>query len=119
MKQMFVIYDSKAEIYGDPVTFENDKVAIRSLKRVVNDPQGGALHEHPEDFHLFRIAAYDPAMGSIAVTQTHEQIVNLIHLKDEPALQFDPSLSWSNDPRGITNGTAPEASGRVADPEVE
>lgn len=64
MKQLYSLYDSKAEHYASPVMAPTDAVARRMLAVVVDDPST-ELGRHPEDFILFRIGAFNEELGRL------------------------------------------------------
>lgn len=58
IKNLYVIYDSKAQVYSNPFIALNPAIAQREFARAVNDPQS-EFYANPEDFSLFEIAQYD------------------------------------------------------------
>lgn len=58
IKQVFVIYDSKACYYKQPFMFLAKGEAIRAFSDAANDPKC-EFGLHPEDFTLFHIATFD------------------------------------------------------------
>lgn len=65
--KMYVIYDSKAEIYNQPFHFINDGQATRQFSDAVNNPETD-FAKHPEDYTLFRIGTYDDSTTKIETT---------------------------------------------------
>ena len=58
MKQVFAVYDSKAEFFADPMFFRTIGEALRSWETAAAD-QSMDLHKYPGDFSLFHIGTYD------------------------------------------------------------
>lgn len=58
----YSLFDSKAAVYGTPLFAVNDAMAIRSFKRLVNDPNT-MVNSSPEDFSLYKIGTFDDAVG--------------------------------------------------------
>jgi hypothetical protein len=58
MKQLvFAVYDSKAELFNQPMFFTALGEAIRAFGDEANRAES-AIHKHPHDFCLFHIADY-------------------------------------------------------------
>lgn len=64
IKGIYVIYDSKAESYNDPVYFPNDQVAMRAAVDLVSQGDN-QIRNHPEDFTLFKVGEYDDETAHI------------------------------------------------------
>ena len=62
IKQIYSIYDSKAEVYSPTFTANNNGDAIRAFQ---NDIQKGQsmLATNPEDFTLFHLGEWDDEKG--------------------------------------------------------
>lgn len=59
MKTMvYVVYDSKAEAYMNPLFFQSKGVAIRAFGEAVND-KASPVGKYPSDFVLFELGSYD------------------------------------------------------------
>lgn len=58
IKQVFTVYDSKAEMYMPPFMAFNKGEAIRSFSDAAKDPKS-MIYAHPEDYTLFHIGEYD------------------------------------------------------------
>lgn len=65
-KNVYAVYDEKAELYNNPFYMLNDKMALRAFKDLANDPQS-TIYNNPSDFSLYLIAEYD---DSTAETQS-------------------------------------------------
>lgn len=68
MKQVFSVYDSKAEFFAQPMFFRTTGEALRSWSQACNDEQQD-LSKHPGDFSLFHIATYDTDTGVLTMLE--------------------------------------------------
>ena len=57
-KNIYVIYDSKAQFYNTPFFLPNNAVAMRTAQDLLQDPNS-EISRHPEDFAMFLIGEYD------------------------------------------------------------
>lgn len=64
MKQIFSVYDRKAEFYGPIFLFSAVGEALRAFQELVNDPQS-TPGKYPDDFELYRLGYYDEGTGSL------------------------------------------------------
>lgn len=62
--RIYTIRDAKAECYLQPFTFRTDGEAIRAFDDSVQKP-GTALHDHPEDFFLYKVASFNQETGIV------------------------------------------------------
>lgn len=69
MKQIFTIYDSKAENYFVPIFELTIGAAIRKFSDAVNE-KGNIINRHPEDFTFFHLGEYDDASASFNLLKT-------------------------------------------------
>lgn len=58
VKKVFTVYDSKAEVYGQPFLCNTQGEAIRSFMDAAQDEKS-QIAQHPEDFSLFMLGSYD------------------------------------------------------------
>ena len=72
---MYALLDHTAQIFLNPLSFINDKDAIRWFGTVVNSEEKTNVSQHPEQFTLFRLADYDDKLG------TYHPIVTGKHLR--------------------------------------
>lgn len=63
-KQIFCIYDSKAQAYAQPFFLPNEQVAIRSVQELSNDPTH-EFYKHAEDYSLYHIGTYSEEQGKL------------------------------------------------------
>jgi hypothetical protein len=62
--QIFLVHDEKAEVFGQPIFFENSVQAMRSFAQVANDPNS-TIHLYPEEFELLQVGTYNNQTGEI------------------------------------------------------
>ena len=62
--RIYTIRDAKAECYLPPFTFRTDGEAVRAFDDSVQKP-GTALHDHPEDFFLYRVGCFNQESGKV------------------------------------------------------
>ena len=62
--KMYVIYDSKAETFTQPMCFFNRGAAIRAFVDILQDCNTN-FSKHPEDYSLFEIGSYSESSGVI------------------------------------------------------
>lgn len=65
--KMYSIYDTKAEIYGNPVCIRTDGEARRQFGVLATDNQT-EIGRHPEDFLFYRIGEWNPNDGLMTAT---------------------------------------------------
>jgi len=64
MKQVFSVYDSKAQTYCTPFFSVNISTALRDFAHAAND-QGTDLYKFSLDYTLFHIGSYNEESGAI------------------------------------------------------
>lgn len=73
IEQVFVVYDSKAEIYEKPFHMQTKGQAVRGFTDVINDKQT-PLGQHPEDYTLFHIGEYDNLKGIYSIFESKKSL---------------------------------------------
>ncbi|AXH75308.1 MAG: nonstructural protein [Microviridae sp.] len=63
-KGSYSVYDSKAQIFGNPFFSTNDQTALRDLSTAAAD-RNSTIGRNPTDFTLYRIGAFDDFSGKI------------------------------------------------------
>lgn len=76
---IYSIFDNAAKNYGTPHTARTDAEAIRQFANVVNEPNN-VINQTPDDFTLFRIAAFDNNTGEI-IPEPPTKITNGVECK--------------------------------------
>jgi hypothetical protein len=64
IKKMYALYDQTAQVFLNPVTFNQDGEAIRWFTTMANDAKNETVvSKYPEQFTLYRLADYDDSTG--------------------------------------------------------
>jgi len=63
--RLYAIYDSKAEQWGNPISFNTDGEARRSFGVLAED-LNTQVGKHPEDFLLYRVGSFDKEKGMLS-----------------------------------------------------
>lgn len=71
--KVYTVYDSKAEVYMQPIYFRADGEATRAFKASIQS-NGHQFANNPGDYTLFRIAEYDDDRAAFTA---YEAFVNL------------------------------------------
>lgn len=77
---LYSVYDSKSETYSAPTVNPARGQAIRSFTDAVNGGQG-VLFDHPQDFTLFELGAFDLKTGSITLYESKKAVANGLDVK--------------------------------------
>ncbi len=64
IKEIFAVYDSKAEVYSTPMFMRNKGEALRSWADICNDDKA-VYNKHPQDYSLFHIGTFSETTGEI------------------------------------------------------
>ena len=81
IKILYSIKDTKAGYFLNAVPFENDSVALRSFKQMVNDKRNDSvLSLYPADCEIWKLGTYDTKTG--VITSELEFSLSAIDLKD-------------------------------------
>lgn len=64
--QYYAIKDNVSELFMTPVLFQNENVAKRWFKDVINnESQNETIFNNPQDFELWKLGIYDNETGVI------------------------------------------------------
>lgn len=65
--KLFAVFDSKAALFGQPFSDQQEGSAIRNFSDAVNDGSNpnNLWNKHPEDFSLFQIGEFDNNSGEL------------------------------------------------------
>lgn len=77
--QLYVVFDSKAQIYNKPFHFHNHTVAVRAARDLLSEDN--EISRHPEDFAMFHIGEYNDETAHIKITDRQDCIVRFHELK--------------------------------------
>lgn len=75
IKNIYSVFDKKAQVFSNPFTTLNHGTAIRSFDQACKDP-GTELSMYPNDFTLFCIGTFDDEFGTITPPATAELITH-------------------------------------------
>ena len=92
-KQMYALLDHTAQVFLNPISFVNDKDAIRWFGSVVNNTEEKTnISQYPEQFTLYRLADYDDKLGTYSAreddTDRPKQIITGIQVQDEQTKRY-------------------------------
>lgn len=76
----FTIYDRKAEIYNQPFYAPTAGAAVRMIEDTMRQSPDGDLAQHPEDFVLYEVGAFNATTGEL-ITHVHIHIIDVNTLK--------------------------------------
>lgn len=64
-KSYYSIYDNLGQQFLVPVLFDNDNMAQRWFKTLVNDKENDTIYNNPEDYELHKIGTFDFTTGNL------------------------------------------------------
>ncbi len=87
MKQYIIaVFDSKAEIFNQPMFLKAKGEAIRAFSDEVNR-KDSPMNNHPEDYTLFEIGQYNVETGLIVPLKTPTSLgLATEYLKEDPQI---------------------------------
>lgn len=62
--KVYSVYDEKALVYGLPVCFSTDGLALRAFADLVSNPNSN-VNKYPSDFKLYRIGEFNDSTGEM------------------------------------------------------
>ena len=81
-KIICAVYDSQAQVYGQPIFTPTKGTAIRAFTDEVNTPhEHNNMNKHPSDFALFQRGEYDDNEGSILALQLPVKLLTALEAK--------------------------------------
>lgn len=80
--ELFTIYDSKTDSYGDVLAAVNGHDLVRQITNMFTDPaqSKNRLYLNAEDYSMFKIGVYDKKTGAIT-SQEPQHVANLHELR--------------------------------------
>jgi hypothetical protein len=89
-KEIYSLFDTKAEIFGTPIYSQNVAVVLRDLQDEVNRVEpNNQLNKHTEDYELYHMGQFHITTGTF-ITHTPKLVCKLETLKEEyPAATID------------------------------
>ena len=82
--ELFTIFDSKTNSYGQPTFAINRHDLIRQVVNMFKEPeqqQKNTLYINAEDFSIFKIGSYDKSTGTLHADGKLEHVANLHDLR--------------------------------------
>lgn len=74
--ELYSLKDVKAGTFGNPLTFVNRAVAIRSLGEAAQQPDS-MLRKHGYDYQLYYIGEFDFTSGKITIPDTPDFVITV------------------------------------------
>lgn len=69
---VFAVYDRQGEAYATPMFIPMTGQAVRSFTDQINKPaEDNPLYQHPDDFDLWCLGAYDTSTGLFTENSPH------------------------------------------------
>ncbi|AXH75519.1 MAG: nonstructural protein [Microviridae sp.] len=66
IRDMFTVYDSKAQAFGNPFFMENKSTAIRAFTFAAND-KNSDIGRYPSDFQLYYLGQFNDEDASLTI----------------------------------------------------
>lgn len=82
MPGLYAIFDKQLSAYLDVFQAPTDAVAVRSFADLVRHQQQTPIAQHPEDYHLSRVATWEPSTGTVTATEP-KKLVDALSFKQE------------------------------------
>lgn len=82
-KEMYSLFDKKAEQFGIPMFVPSLPPLLRDLRDELKKGTG-MLSVHPEDFALFRLGSFDDVVGTFDIG-IRVKVCEVVSLVDVPA----------------------------------
>lgn len=57
------VRDRTSLVFSQPFYSPTLESSIRSFRILINDPNGGLPHSHPDDFDLYHVGSFDDSPG--------------------------------------------------------
>lgn len=80
--KVFSVRDDKAKSYLQPFFMINEEVAIRAIQNTLTD-ESHQFAQHPHDFSLYDLGAYDDQTGMFEVNKAPEYVAHIVDLYPE------------------------------------
>jgi hypothetical protein len=61
---IYAIYDAKAEVFGKPIFFNTDGLAVRSFYEACDHPES-EFKKYPHDYSLHKIGEYEDTTSEV------------------------------------------------------
>lgn len=80
--RMYTVFDSKAQVYMNPIYFRADGEALRAFKASVNS-NGHQFNSNAGDYTLFGIGEYDDDKGVVSMYDAFVNLGNGAQFKED------------------------------------
>lgn len=74
--ELYALKDVKAGTFGNPMSFVNRAVAIRSLSEAAQMPDN-MLSRHGFDYQLYHVGSFDAVSGSLETLHTPDFVITV------------------------------------------
>jgi hypothetical protein len=71
--QVYAVYDTKAEAFGQPFFMNADGIAVRSFIEACKN-ENGEFIKYPNDFTMYQIGTYDDSNACLTYNKPKELI---------------------------------------------
>lgn len=75
--KVFAVFDSAANVFGNPWVMLTKAEAMRGFEVAANDPES-KINAHPADFTLFYLGEFDNVEGAYKLEQVPESLGNAV-----------------------------------------
>lgn len=88
IKEVYALYDKKAEQYGTPMFVPGLAVLLRDLRdELRRGDKGGMLTVHPEDFVLYSVGTFDDGSCVFTLLPRVAVVCEVVSLVELPAVE--------------------------------
>lgn len=81
-KQIFVIFDTAAQVYNTPFFMLNEATAVRAGKSLLDDPTSD-IARSPSDFAMFHVGEYDDETAKLTPSEKQKCVLKFHEIKSE------------------------------------
>ena len=82
--KIFALHDLKLNEFGQPFYFQANGQAVRFLQDLTRDAKT-SIAQHPEDFRLYALGAYDPVSGTFENLPVPMLLADATSFVEEPS----------------------------------
>lgn len=112
-REMFTIWDSKQQMYGEPFYAFNSNDAIRYVQtRMAQQPES-MIARYPEDFQVWKVGEFNCATGWLEPLGKLLHVISLSSLVKE-SVNVDERSSGEREPESAARGLRAESDGASA-----
>ncbi len=81
IKQIYSVFDAKAQTYSNPFYSPNEQIAVRDFTRACRDPNLD-LSKFPEDFSLQHLGSFNDENGQFSVNLNPVPVTTALACKE-------------------------------------